>query len=213
MPSPQLVVESRAAEPLPGQLIDATLALLSERGLPGVTLRGVAKRAGVSHAAPFKHFASFADLLTETAATGFELLGERVDEAGAALPPGAGSRARLVAASKAYVETALDHPALFMLMFRFDLLDRANARYAAASMSAYRQFLRYVRAVQDEGWHTDADTAVVNATVWSLVHGIATLWSEGALAASVQDLASLDEIIDRSLEMVIGPSSPTGPRA
>jgi AcrR family transcriptional regulator len=194
------------AEPLRGQLIHATLALLGERGLPGVTLRGVAKRAGVSHAAPLNHFSNFAQLLTETAATGFELLGQRVDEAGAALAPGAGSRARLVGASKAYVETALEFPALFLLMFRFDLLDRSNPRYDAAATNAYRQYLRFVRAVQDDGWQTDTDTAVVNATLWSLVHGIATLWSQGALAESVQGRATLEEILDRSLDMVLGPA-------
>jgi AcrR family transcriptional regulator len=212
VPSTPPAAGGLVAEPLPRQLIDATRALLSELGLAGVTLRGVAKRAGVSHTAPLKHFASFADLLTETAATGFELLRERVDEAGAALPPGAGSRARLVAASKAYVATAIDHPALFTLMFRFDLLDRTNPSYTAASMSAYRDFLRYVRAVQDDGWQTHAATETVNATVWSLVHGIATLWSHGALAASVNDVATLDEIIDGSLQMIIEPHSSAGVR-
>jgi AcrR family transcriptional regulator len=206
--SPAPGLEAASPEPLRAQLINATCALLAEQGLPGVTLRGVAKRAGVSHAAPFKHFTNFADLLTEAAAAGFEILGERVDEAGAALPPGAGSRARLVAASKAYVEMALKHPALFMLMFRFDLLELTNHHYNAASMSAYRRFLRYVRAVQDEGWQIDADTAVANATIWSLVHGIATLWAGGALPASVDNRATLDEIIDRSLDMVLGVPPP-----
>jgi AcrR family transcriptional regulator len=198
------------AEPLRNQLLAATLALLDEHGSPGVTLRGVAKRAGVSHTAPLKHFASFAHLLTETAAIGFERLADRVDEMGAALPPGAGSRARLVEASKAYVDTALEHPALFELMFRFDVLDLSNARYQAASLNAYQQYLRFVRAMQDDGWQTDTNTAVANATLWGLIHGIATLWTHGALAASVENLASLDEIIERSLDIVLGPHTRGG---
>jgi Tetracyclin repressor-like, C-terminal domain len=144
---------------------------------------------------------------SETAAIGFERLAERVDEMGAALPPGAGSRARLVAASKAYVATALEHPALFALMFRFDVLDLSNARYQAASLRAYQHYLRFVRAKQDDGWQTDLDTAVAKTTLWGLIHGIATLWSQGAMAASVHNLASLDEIIERSLDMVLGSPS------
>jgi AcrR family transcriptional regulator len=204
VPQSRLLVQ---AEPLRDQLLQATLALLGEHGPAGVTLRGVAKRAGVSHAAPLRHFSSFADLLSETAAIGFERLAERVDEMGAVLPPGAGSRARLVEASKAYVATALEHPALFALMFRFDVLDLSNARYRTASLNAYQQYLRFVRAMQDDGWQTDVDTAVANATLWALIHGIATLWSQGAMAASVRNLASLHEIIERSLAMVLGPPS------
>jgi AcrR family transcriptional regulator len=189
---------------LRSRLVDATLAVLGEGGPAGVTLRGVARRAGVSHTAPLKHFSSFAELLTETAAIGFEILGERVDTTGAALPPGAGSRARLMAASRAYVETALEHPALFRLMFRFDIIDRAYPRYEDASTAAYRRYLRYVQAVQDDGFHADIETEVLNATIWSVVHGIATLWSDGPLAASVRDLATLDEIVTRSLDMILG---------
>jgi AcrR family transcriptional regulator len=187
------------------RLVDATFAALREQGLAGVTLRGVARRAGVSHAAPLKHYAGFGDLLTEAAAAGFERLGDRVDEAGASLPPGAGSRARLTAAGRAYIELAVEEPALFALMFRFDLLNPSNRRYAAVSTSVYQQFLRYVRAVQDDGWYTDAPTEVVNATVWSLVHGLATLWAGGALPASLAGMASLDDVVDQSLAMVLRP--------
>jgi hypothetical protein len=61
-----------------------------------------------------------------------------------------------------------------------------------------------VRAAQDEGWHADVPTQVVNATIWSMVHGMATLWSDGALAASLNGIVWLDELVDRSLEMVMG---------
>jgi hypothetical protein len=89
-------------------------------------------------------------------------------------------------------------------MFRFDLLDTTNERYKRASADAYREFLRFVRAAQDEGWHADLPTELVNATIWSMVHGMAMLWSDGALAASVNGIASLDELIDSSLEMIVG---------
>lgn len=54
------------------------------------------------------------------------------------------------------------------------------------------------------GWQTDTDTEVANATVWSLVHGIATLCAQGAPAASVANRATVDEIIDRSLDSSAG---------
>jgi AcrR family transcriptional regulator len=203
--TPYVVHVDSPLESVRTRLVDATLDAVREQGLAGVSLRGVARRAGVSHAAPLKHYAGFGDLLTEAAAAGFERLGERVDEAGASLAPGAGSRARLTAAGRAYIELGVEEPDLFALMFRFDLLNASNRRYQTASRSVYQQFLRYVRAVQDDGWYADAPTEVVNATVWSLVHGLATLWAGGALAASLTGIASLDEVVDRSLAMVLGP--------
>jgi AcrR family transcriptional regulator len=191
------------------RLIASTLALLAEGGPQSLSMREIARRSGVSHNAPLRHFSSFADLLSTVAAQGFRLLNERLDETGAALPGGAGARARLVAVSHVYVNTAIAQPALFSLMFRWDLLDVANEDYQREALACGRQFLRYIRAAQDEGWCPDIDTAVLNGVVWGQMHGIATLWSQGALAGSVGS-ASLGDVIDLALNLLLGTAVPGG---
>jgi AcrR family transcriptional regulator len=188
------------------ELVAATIALLEEEGIGGLTLRGVARRAGVSHGAPLKHFDRFSALLSEVAAHGYAILARRVDEADQELPAGAGARARFISASRAYVATAIDHPALFTLMFRFDLLDPTNGLFTRESLNAYRQFLRYIRALQDEGWHPEIDPRALNAVTWSLVHGIATLYSQGALALAIEEVATIDDVVELGLDLVLGPA-------
>jgi AcrR family transcriptional regulator len=194
--------ERRGRGDLREALIASTISLLTEQGAASLSMREVARRTGVSHGAPLRHFTSFADLLSSVAARGFRLLNEHVDEAAAAIPGGAGARARLIAVGHAYVATAIEHEALFSLMFRVDLLNVANADYQRETAQSARQFMGYIRALQDDGWHREADTALLNAVVWSQVHGIASLWSHGALASSVRH-ASLDELVTLALDLVL----------
>jgi AcrR family transcriptional regulator len=121
------------------RLVRTSLDLIAAEGLEGMSLRNIARRAGVSHGAPLRHFASLADLLAEVAAHGFRTLSEAIEKSGAQLAPGVGPLARLRAGSRAYVECAVANPALFALMFRPELLDattRATDATAAPRSSA-----------------------------------------------------------------------------
>ncbi len=102
-------------------LLAAAETLLEEGGVPALTLRAVARAAGVSHAAPAHHFGDLTGLLSELAAVGFMRLGAAFDAA----MDGAGSApsARLTAMGKAYVAFARAYPGLFVLMFRSERLD------------------------------------------------------------------------------------------
>ncbi|MBW2425526.1 MAG: WHG domain-containing protein, partial [Deltaproteobacteria bacterium] len=117
--------------------------------------------------------------------------------------PGAGSVARLHAAGRAYVETAVAHPDLFALMFRPDDLDPENARYRRESSASFEELVRHVRAAQDAGWRAGRDTRLLAGCVWAAVHGLATLWSQGAFAGPVPG-ASLDAAVATTLELVLG---------
>ena len=202
--------------PLRDRLVDATLDLLAETGFESLTLRAIARRTGVSHGAPLRHFRSLADLLAEVAAYGFRLLDRALTDAADALPPGAGPVARSRAAASAYVHTAVEHPALFGLMFRPDTIDVTNARFAVDSIVAFERLLLYVRAVQDTGWQADREPRQLAGAVWAQVHGIATLWAHGAFSGPVPD-AELDDTIDLILDLAMGTSpgeghaSPTAP--
>ncbi len=187
--------------PLDERLVQVALDLLANEGIERVSLRRIARRAGVSHGAPLRHFPSLSALLAEVAARGFRLLSEAIEQAGARLPPGAGARARLEAAGRAYVGVAVENAALFALMFRPDRLDRDNAAWQRESATAFEHLVRLVRGAQDAGWHPQGDTRVLAGSVWASVHGLATLWAQGAFAGAVPG-ASLDDALDTTLNLV-----------
>jgi hypothetical protein len=88
-------------------------------------------------------------------------------------------------------------------MFRPDALDRENPVFREASVAAFEQLVGHVRAVQDAGWHAERETRLLAGSVWAAVHGLATLWAQGALAGPLPR-TSLDEALDTTLELVLG---------
>ena len=197
-----------APRPAPAdRLVDVAVRLAAREGVEALTLRRIARRAGVSHGAPLRHFASLADLLSGVAARGFRLLRETIERSADGLPAGAGALPRLAAAGRAYVGCAIENPGLFALMFRPEALDAANARLRRDSQDAFEQLLRLVRAAQDAGWYEDRDTRLLAGAVWSAVHGLATLWAQGALASPLPR-ASLDDALATTLELLLGHPAP-----
>jgi AcrR family transcriptional regulator len=199
-----------AQNPARDRLIQTALDLLSREGLEGLSLRNIARRAGLSHSAPLRHFESLADLLSEVAAHGFRLLSEAVEKSAAQLAPGIGPLARLRAGSRAYVECAVANPSLFALMFRPELLDADNPSYRRDGGGAFERVVDRVRAAQDTGWHPQRDTRVLAGAVWASLHGLATLWAQGALSGPVPH-ASLEDALNTALELLID-GAPGGTR-
>ncbi len=199
-----------SSEPLRDRLIQTTLDLLAREGLEGLSLRSIARHAGVSHGAPLRHFASFAGLLSEVAAHGFRMLSEVIEKSAAQLAPGVGPLARLRAGSRAYVECAVANPALFALMFRPELLDADNATFRRDAGAAFENVVVRVRAAQDAGWHPQRDTRVLAGAVWASLHGLATLWAHGALSGPVPR-ASLEDALTTVLELLMD-GAPGGTR-
>jgi AcrR family transcriptional regulator len=163
------------------RLIRVTEELLAEGGLEALSLREVARRAGVTHGAPLRHFPRFATLLSAVAARGFEALARAVEAAAAAAPAG-DPLARLVAGARAYFDLALAEPARFALMFRPELLDFEEGALARASGDAFEGLVRLVRAAQDAGWQPGRETRRLAGAVWAALHGLATLEAQGAYA-------------------------------
>jgi len=153
-------------------LVDEGLALLEAEGLAGLSLRAIAARAGVSHAAPKNHFGNLRGLLTAMAAEGFR---RHVASMRAGLTPRQGRPARLRAALQGYVRFARSHPHLFALMFSSEHCDFADAELGAASAESYG-VLRDIAS--DLDWDkADRPNAQLRAEMmlWSFVHGYATL--------------------------------------
>jgi AcrR family transcriptional regulator len=183
------------------RLVQVALDLLPERGLEGLSLRRIARRAGVSHGAPARHFRSHSDLLAEVAARGFALLSEAMRKSNAQLSADAGPKRRLTAAARAYVDCAVANPALFALMFRPEALDVTNASFERESQVAFDELLGHVRVAQQAGWHAQRDTRLLAGSIWASVHGLATLWAQGAFRGPIPN-ASLDDALTTTLELV-----------
>lgn len=150
-------------------LVAAAEAEIEAHGLEAFSLRGVARRAGVSHAAPAHHFGDARGLLTALAAEGFRRF-VRMQEARQTAGPD-DARTRLVAAGLGYIDFATRHTALFRLMFASDRPDKADAELCEAATAAYAKLERDVAA--RTGRTPPAAVDVVAA--WSAVHGLADL--------------------------------------
>jgi AcrR family transcriptional regulator len=148
-------------------LMDAALHLVAEHGPAGLSLREVARRAGVSHAAPTHHFSNKAGLLTAIAADGYRMLAEALVAA---------DRDGFRAQGVAYVVFATDHPAHFAVMRAPDLLNNDDPELLAARDRAGEQLRGGAATLR--GADRPADPATPLAA-WALVHGLASLLLEG----------------------------------
>lgn len=161
-------------------LLEAAEAELSEKGVEGFSLRGCAKRAGVSHAAPAHHFGDAAGLLSALTAEGFRRFVETVERRKA--PAKADPHAALVAAGLGYVEFALGNPALFRLMFTSTRPDRDDEELALAARAAFEQLLGIVAPVDGETDPMESEKGRHDvAALWSVVHGLSELLLSGRL--------------------------------
>lgn len=152
-----------------------------------VSLRGLARATGVSHAAPAHHFGTKRGLLTALATQGHELLAVAMQKARA--------EGTFADVGIAYVRFAVDHPAHFAVMFRPELLDLDDPALHAARESTLAVLGGGSRAVADSGKASDAASAAVAA--WSLVHGLATLHLTGNLAGpDVRRLTAGGDVLD-----------------
>jgi AcrR family transcriptional regulator len=159
-------------------LLDAAVALIGEVGPRAFTLREVARRAGVSHNAPYRHFASKEELLAAVAAEGFDRLTARMQKA---MAPGHSPLQRLELCGCGYVDFALRWPQHFLVMF--DLPHSPNDCSPAhiAGQNAFQVLLDSVAAAQHSGDLPPGELLPLAWTAWSLVHGIAKLSISGNL--------------------------------
>lgn len=156
-------------------LLRAAEARLAEDGPAGLSLRDLARMAGVSHNAPYRHFPDREALLAALAAEGFRRLAAALAEAVAAAPPGG----RLQAAGRAYLGFAAAHRALYLLMFGPGLAKAAHPELREASLAAM-EALRGAAAEAGPASGPRARHGAIGA--WALVHGLAHLIADGQLA-------------------------------
>jgi AcrR family transcriptional regulator len=197
---------------LPAALLAAVESAVGDGGVSGVSLRDVARRAGVSHSAPAHHFGTKAGLLTAFATAGYQLLAESVIKEVAASDAADGP-AELAAIGRGYVRFAVAHPAHFDVMFRLDALNPGNAEFAAASEAAYGLLTATVERCRVAGRLHGRSPEVVAVSAWSLVHGLSALWISGRLPERIaeQDPQQLAAAVsDLFVQSVLPPPAAAG---
>ncbi|BBZ11346.1 TetR/AcrR family transcriptional regulator [Mycobacterium branderi] len=159
---------------LPAALVRAAIDLLEESGAAELSLREVARRAGVSPSAPYRHFAGRDELLSAVAAVGYRELGEALVKA----HPAPSSADDFADIAVAYVQFALTRPGLFQVMFG-EPCD-PNAPDRAAAVEAIHE---YLKSIVGQAFPA-ADADAMSTASWALVHGLAFLHLDGKLDAS-----------------------------
>jgi AcrR family transcriptional regulator len=181
------------------RLVEVGVELVAGEGAQALTLREIARRAGVSHGAPRRYFPTHRELLSAIARRGFAELGERA--AGAAGDGTASPRARLTALGRVYLEFALDNPGMYELMFRHDLLESGHLGLRETSLPLFGVLVDLVGRARP-----DVDAGLVAGALWANLHGVAQLWSWGSLqlATGADDFVPL---LRSALDAHLGPEA------
>ena len=197
-----------SAVPPRARLLAAARQVVARDGLAGLTLRAIAREAGVSHGAPLRHFPTLASLLSALSAEGF---GELVAAVAAAVDGVEGPRDRLAVAGHGYVRFALAEPGVYTIMFRADVVDTGDPAYVAAGLASFEQLAGLVAAAQADGWHPGEPRDRLTVVLWANVHGLADLWLHGAPQGILgDDEDALADLLRLSTGLATGGSAPPG---
>lgn len=182
-------------------LIEAALDIIDEIGPQGLTIRKVAQRAGVSHAAPYRHFTGKDELILAVVERGFELLNESMDRARAAA--GDDRLAQFAAAGDAYVAFGMAYPAYYKVMYSGDLLSVTdNPALQQASASAFDRMTDDIRAGQELGIVKPGDPELLAIAIVSSVHGFLSLANDNRLERLHGKGANLTELKDFVMQCI-----------
>lgn len=172
------------------RVLDAAVELIERVGLDGLSMREVARAAGVSHQAPYHYFADREAILAALAQEGFVLLGDLLDPVVKAEEPAVD---RFVRAGQSYVEFALAHPALFRIMFRPDMVTMEH--FPETHACGERCFAIVPELVAEciaEGLPPYPSPEALVVMAWSLPHGLACLLLDGPLLKTLPEHASAE---------------------
>ncbi|MBQ0992476.1 TetR/AcrR family transcriptional regulator [Micromonospora sp. PSH03] len=185
---------------LRARLVAAGVDLVLREGQSAVSLREIARRAGVSHGAPRRYFPTHVDLLSAIAREGFADLTAQVERTLRDVDPD--PRTRLTALARTYLDFAAAHRGMFELMFRHDLLDSGRLRLRETSLPLFAVLADLVAQARRP---TDAPAAVLAGALWANLHGIAQLWAWGSLPLAT-GATDDDALLRAALDAHLGPA-------
>ena len=181
-------------------LLATSLKLIEQRGAGAVSLREVARLAGVTSGALYHHFADGSALFAALATRGFTLLAEHLRTASTSARRGHA----LGALVEAYVRFALDQPAYFHVMFRPELSrPQDHAEVQAAGDVAFQVLTDTMQACQRSGAVPAGDARPLVVMVWALAHGLAALRLDGPLAMRSERLGSRPDALTAQITLAL----------
>ncbi len=185
-------------------LIAAAAAILEQQGVGALTLREAARRAGVSQAAPYRHFADKRDLLAAVAEQGFRLMTAAMRAAMTSQP--ASALARFQAQGQAYVAFAEANAAHFRLMFGPETADMtSHPGLRQAGDETFGLLLASVREAQAEGSVRSGDPLPLAMSAWAAVHGLASLLINRRLTAGGKPVGEFTQAVPLVLYLGLRP--------
>ncbi len=182
-------------------LLEAALAVISEIGPQGLSIREVARRAGVSHAAPYRHFTDRDELILAVVEQGFELMQQTMQAEKAAAPEDPLNQ--FAASGLAYVSFALQHPAYYRVMFSGDLLSSTgHLSLQHTSHEALQEMVANIAQCQQLGVVRGGDPVMQALAILSTIHGFVSLVNDNRIGHLVDQPYSLESIRDAVLASI-----------
>lgn len=186
---------------LKNALIQAGIEILSREGMEALSLRQVARRAGVSHTAPYAHFADKQALIAAIAAAGYQKLYEALI---AAQQPQDDPLARLMGTAHAYLQFALDEPDHFRITFSGVVeAEQDYPDYVEQSKRCFALVVKVVEDCQTGGLFTQADAQLIAVSIWSCIHGFVQLLLAKQLPGSLTAQVSIHDLFKLHLRQVL----------
>ena len=187
---------------LKNALIKAGVEILAKEGIDGLTLRKVAQLAGVSHNAPYSHFADKQSLIAAISTEGFKQLYQELDKAILTHPND--PKRQLQEGAWAYVQFALNNTDTFKIMFSSVLeKEKEYPAFVEVSQMTFNQVVNIVRACQEAGILNGTPPELLAVSVWGQIHGIISLILEEQIPHTVLDRFSIRDIVLFSLDQLL----------
>ena len=172
------------------EILDTARALLNDVGASGLSMREVARRAGVTHQAPYHHFGDRESILAELVAEGFRTLGRDLAQANTLAAHNL--RGAVMASGRAYIDFALSNPGVFRIMFRPETCDPARfLAVQAAGQAAQATLVELVSMV-----HGTQTSPALCMVYWAHAHGMASLLLDGTLGKDCPMGPARDALLD-----------------
>ena len=191
---------------LRAELLDVALKTLAEKGAAGLSLRAIARRAGVSQTAPYNHFADREALLAALAAIGYKGLSDSMAQAVVAAAP-VDTASEIRALGRGYLDFAIHKPEQLRLMFGGEIVDmREFPELMAAAHDAFAAINTTVQRFIEEGntgptGRMGPNTATIAA--WSMVHGLSTLLVDHKVDPAETEAGTEAELIEQILDVFV----------
>jgi AcrR family transcriptional regulator len=187
---------------LKNALIKAGVEILAKDGVSGLSLRKVASRAGVSHAAPYSHFADKQALIAAISTEGFRQLYERVSAVAEEYKTRPSMQ--LIEVGWVYVQFALDDRDRFKVMFSGVLeKEKEYPEFVAESQRNFQLVKMVVEANQASGVLRSGPSDLVALSAWGIIHGFIMLLLEGQISHTVLEQKSLRALVEFQLEQIM----------